>query len=54
MAKQFDWNEFLRVSIGITLIGMGISVIGTSSGELWRMVIGFVFIGVGIAILSSK
>lgn len=54
LAKGFDWSEFFKIAGGVVLIGIGISVIGSSKGEISRIIIGFVFVGIGIALIANK
>lgn len=53
MGKGFNWVQFIRIAIGVSLIGVGVAIAGESGGELFRLILGFVCLGIGIAIIFA-
>lgn len=49
-----EWANFLRYSIGVFLIGVGIAVIGASKGEMPKIILGSLSVAVGLGIIFSK
>ncbi len=54
MAKEFDWKEFLKTTLGVFFIGLGLSLVGKSGGTLVLLVSGLASIAVGIGIIASS
>jgi len=49
-----NWSEFFKIALAVFLLGLGISLIGNSSGKFIQMILGFISISIGIAIIMSK
>ncbi len=48
------WKEFVRIAGGVFLIGVGISIVGGSQGEVWLLITGFALAAVGVGLLFIK
>lgn len=51
---NFNWKEFFRLAIAVFLLGVGVSIIGNSSGQLIKLILGFGFVAIGVALIGSK
>ena len=46
--------NFLKVAVGVILIGAGVVIMGESGGSIVKLIGGVILIGIGIAILNSS
>ena len=53
MVNKFDWKEFFRIAGGVFFIGLGGSIVATSTGSLGILLAGFASVAIGLAILFT-
>lgn len=51
--KTFDWKRFLRMAIGIFLVGAGIVLVGQAGSNTLQILGGIAIAGIGFAILFN-
>ena len=54
MEKKFDWKEFIKTTLGVFFIGLGLSLVGKSGGMLVLLIGGLASIAVGIGLIASS